>query len=265
MPQGTERGSVTVGVDLSSQPKDTAVCIIGWRQGTAEVHALSCGHLAGQVLDDDALVAVMEDADKVAINAPFGWPEPFIRAISARPGDWPLTPGESRAPLEHRTTDLLVRDKTGKTPRSVTTDWIAHCAMRCGAILAAIGSARDGSSLAVEAYADVALRCWLPALFAGDLQSYKAKNSFETRRRRETLLTALLDELGDALIITEQQRVNIAYSDDCLEALVCALVARAAAKQLTMLPETPEQQALALVEGWIHMPRPSSLRQLTLP
>lgn len=265
MPQGTERGFVTVGVDLASQPKDTAVCIINWRQGAAEVCALSCGHLAGQVLEDDVLVAMMEDADKVAIDAPFGWPEPFIRAISARPGDWPLAPGEPRVALERRTTDFFVRDRTGKTPLSVSTDRIAYCAMRCAAILEAVGSTRDGSGLAVEAYPDVALRCWLPTLFAGSLQSYKTKNNFEARRRREEFLAALLDELGDALLITEQQRVNISYSDDCLDALVCALVARAAAKQLTVLPETPEQQTLALVEGWIHMPRPSSLRQLTLP
>jgi hypothetical protein len=184
MPQQRDRGFVTVGVDLASQPKDTAACIIDWRHGAAEVLALSCGHIGGEGLDDTAFIHLFEDADKVAIDAPFGWPEPFIRAVSAPAGEWPLAPGEPRAALERRTTDLLVRDLTRKTPLSVTTDRIAYCAMRCAAILDVIDSARDGSGVAVETYPDAALRCWFPGLFTGVLQSYKTKNNVAPRAPR---------------------------------------------------------------------------------
>jgi predicted RNase H-like nuclease len=52
----------------------------------------------------------------------------------------------------------------------------------------------------------------------------------------------------------EDQRLDIANSDDRLDALVCALVARAAAKNCTELAETPDHQALAQIEGWSHLP-----------
>ncbi|EFG74135.1 hypothetical protein HMPREF0591_5958 [Mycobacterium parascrofulaceum ATCC BAA-614] len=204
----------------------------------------------------------MGAADKVAIDAPFGWPEPFIRAISSEPGRWPLDPDEIRAPLERRTTDFLVRDRTGKTPLSVTTDRIAYCAMRCASLLGALDSPRDGSGRAAEAYPDAALRCWLPTLFTGSLQSYKTKNNAAARGRRRILLAGLLGELGNDFNITDAQQAAVADSDDCLDAFVCALLARAAAAHRTVLPSTPEHQALAMIEGWIHLPEPESLRQL---
>jgi len=43
-------------------------------------------------------------------------------------------------------------------------------------------------------------------------------------------------------------------SHDAFDALVCALVARAAASNRTELPESGEQARLATVEGWIHLP-----------
>jgi hypothetical protein len=260
--QASDGPLVTVGIDLASQPDNTAICVINWGQGSATVSALASGNFRGRGLDDATLLFIAEDADKVAIDAPFGWPEPFIRAISSEPGRWPLDPDEPRAPLERRTTDVLVRQRTGKTPLSVTTDRIAYCAMRCASILGPLNSPRDGSGQVVEAYPDAALRCWLPNLFTGSIQSYKTKNNALARERRESLLAALLRELGDGFNITEAQLSDIAYSDDCLDALVCALVARAAATNRTVLPETPEQQALARIEGWIHLPKPDSLRSL---
>lgn len=254
---------LTVGVDLASQPDNTAVCLIDWSGRSAEVRALARGTFQGDKLDDNTLLGILEQADKAAIDAPFGWPDPFIRALNSEQGEWPLAPDEPRAPLERRTTDDLVYRHTGKLPLSVTTDRIAYCAMRCASILGVLNSAKDGSGSVVEAYPDAALRCWLPALFTDTRQSYKTKNNIDARQRRETLLTALLDELGDTFKISDRQRSDIASSDDCLDALVCALVACAAAKNRTTLPETPEHHDLARVEGWIHLPQPDSLRHLT--
>jgi hypothetical protein len=263
-PGPTDGRFVTVGVDLASQADDTAVCIIRWGSQAAAVDALGKGYLDGRRLDDDALVDILKHGDKAAIDAPFGWPEPFITAISAAPGDWPLRPGDRRAPLERRTTDFLIHERTGKTPLSVSTDRIAYCAMRCASLLGVLDAARDGSGAVVEAYPDAALRCWLPALFVGTVPSYKTKNSDAAFERRELLLAGLLDQLGDGLKISDAHRFAIAASDDCLDALVCALIARAAERGCTVLPKTPEHQRLASVEGWIHLPEHDSLRTLTL-
>ena len=156
-------------------------------------------------LDDETLLNLVRQADRVAIDAPFGWPEPFIRAVSAVPGYWPLSPGERRAPLERRTTDFLVHELTGKTPLSVSTDRIAYCAMRCASLLGVLDAARDGSGPIVEAYPDAALRCWLPSLFVGAIQSYKG-SSGPAYERRELILAALLSQLGDEFIMTDAQR-----------------------------------------------------------
>lgn len=258
----SSRPLVTVGVDLASQSDGTAVCIIRWSGQEAEVVALGKGTLDGRKLDDDTLVDIVDQADRAAIDAPFGWPEPFIRAINAAPGYWPLLPGERRAPLERRTTDFLVHDRTGKRPLSVSTDRIAYCAMRCASLLRVLDAARDGSGPVVEAYPDAALRCWLPAVFAGVSQSYKG-NSAPAFERRQQLVGLLLAELGEVFKITSAQRLDATNSDDCLDALVCALVARAAANGYTALPETPEHQSLARIEGWIHLPETGSLKHLT--
>ncbi|MHA7663718.1 DUF429 domain-containing protein [Mycolicibacterium sp. HS_4_1] len=254
--------SRTVGIDLASQPSNTAVCIIEWRPGSAEGTTLACGSLDGRKFNDVALLALMQDADKVGIDAPFGWPMPFIEAISHPPGAWPLPPDAARAMLERRTTDRLVYASTGKTPLSVTTDRIAYCAMRCAALLSALGSPRDGSGLAVEAYPDAALRTWLPELFTGVSQSYKSKVSAPAQDRREALLRGLLDGLGESFTISDIHRDQVARSDDRLDALVCALVARAAATNQTVLPGTEDHRELARIEGWIHLPEANSLRSL---
>jgi hypothetical protein len=48
---------------------------------------------------------------------------------------------------------------------------------------------------------------------------------------------------------------ELAGSDhNCLDALVCSLVARAAALGLTQPPEPGEEADRATREGWIHLP-----------
>ena len=50
-------------------------------------------------------------------------------------------------------------------------------------------------------------------------------------------------------------------SDDALDAVLCALIARAAALGLTA-PPPAEELELARAEGWIHLPRKGSLGEL---
>ena len=157
---------------------------------------------------------------------------------------------------------MLVYRRTGKPPLSVTTDRIAYCAMRCAAILTALGAAKDGSGQLVEAYPDATLRTWLPVLFSQTRQSYKTRNNAHAHARREVLVEAILEAVGGGFHMTADQRVDAVQSDDCLDALVCALLARAAALGHTGLPETDQHRNLARIEGWIHLPHPRCLREL---
>src|SRR4051794_1044031 len=121
----------TLGIDLASQPRNTALCVVAWEADRAEIVALARGDLGGRKLTDALLVDAARgehaidggwgDAGrpvKVAIDAPFGWPEPFVRAIAAhgRMQPWPSGPGEDRTPFERRETDRFVRRRANKVP-----------------------------------------------------------------------------------------------------------------------------------------------------
>jgi predicted nuclease with RNAse H fold len=236
---------LTLGIDLASQPGNTAACSIAWEDGRATVQALRLGW------NDEELIDAMAGVGKTGIDAPFGWPEPFVLALTE--GRWPR-PGQSRKGLERRATDRLVHDSTGKLPMSVSTDRIAYCAMRCAALID--GEPRDGSGTVVEAYPDASLRCWLSEPWPKE--SYKRAAG---STRREAIVAELREALGERFDWNglDQRCVD---SDDCLDALVCALVARAAAREETRRPQTAGHRRLAAVEGWIHLPRPGSLSKL---
>jgi len=254
----------TLGVDLASQPQHTAVCAIAWADGHADVVALwKAVDTWGAPLDDVLIVAAMRGGhrdlprpSKVAIDAPLGWPVDFVRALGgAIP--WPAL-GGSRRRLERRATDHWVHGTATKLPLSVTTDRIAFAAMRAAGLLAHCAATGEEvidvsgvTGLVCEAYPDPAIRrlgLWPPA--AGARDSYKAN--------ARALRASIMDRLGDAapwLRLSAAQREACIESDDCLDALVCALVARAAAKGLTVGPPA-ELVREARSEGWIHLPAP---------
>jgi hypothetical protein len=255
--------AVTLGIDLSSQPKNTAVCAIAWAGGRAGVVHVSHGAAPdGAALSDRVLLAAMrgdwgapEAPSKIAIDAPLGWPVDFVRGVSDL-AHWPVRIDESRARLERRATDHWIHATTGKQPLSVTTDRIAYPAMRAAGLLAHLagvdGDAVDRSGMTgrvCEAYPDPALRrfgIWPPDV--RPRQSYKAG-------ARE-LRAAVMDRLARAapwLGLAPALRERCVEVDDCLDALVCALVARAAERGLTVPP--PRDLAReAAIEGWIHVP-----------
>ncbi len=262
--------SVTLGIDLSSRPAKTAVCFVGWSSQRAEVSALWRGTESnGLPLRDDLLVRAMHGAgelpapSKVALDAPLGWPVDFVRGVTDL-GKWPVKIDESRARLERRATDHWVHATTGKQPLSVTTDRIAYPAMRAAGLLAhyaqSCGQAVDRSGLTglvCETYPDPAIRrfeIWPPA--AGRRESYKGES--------RDLRAAILDELAARapwLSLPDADRDRCVAFDDCLDALICALTARAAAKGETLAPP-PELAEEASLEGWIHLPKPGALSSL---
>src|SRR5436190_22630895 len=83
---------VTIGIDLAAQARDTAACVVDWGGAPADLCFLGVG------LNDEALlelIAAYKPA-KVAIDAPFGWPAPFVSAISSYAAGAPWSATDTR-------------------------------------------------------------------------------------------------------------------------------------------------------------------------
>ena len=245
---------VTLGVDLASQPKRTATCLIRWDRGSARVETLSLG------ATDADLHELFGHADKIGIDAPFGWPASFTRAVAAYSAKM-IWPSADVPQLRFRRTDEFVRERLGRWPLSVSSDLIAVPAMRAVRLLAeatATGDAidRSGGGRFVEVYPAAALHVWgFPS------RGYKRTKGATVRAR---LVSDLAEQTADWLTLSEEDRASCTASDDMLDALVAALVARAAATGRCE-PISPSDRQLAREEGWIALPQAGSLEQLEQP
>ncbi len=244
----------TLGIDLSAQPKNTAAWLLTWRNGRAVTERVITNGLT-----DAALLALMDEADRVAIDAPFGWPEAFVVALA----EWHAHsrwPGPERERLRFRETDLTVR-RAGQNALSVSSDKISVTAMRCAHLLyehaRRSGQINRLDGFIVEAYPAAALRAW-----ELDCSGYKGKKPAEVARRKR--IVADLVRQAQWLDIPNHARELCEASDHQLDALVCALVARAVSCGLTILPKR-EQLGLARSEGWIHVPQAGSLPRIASP
>lgn len=250
---------VTLGVDLASQAKKTAACRIRWDGGSADVECLRIG------LDDPALLDLFghpdTGPDKIGIDAPFGWPGDFVQAIQEHWNSmhWPSIDRVDVSRLRLRRTDRAVKKKVRLTPLSVSADKIAMTAMRAARLLAKVHDDgedvdRSGETCRfVEVYPAAALKRWgLP------FKSYKGKGP-DKADKRDNLVCDLAKETG--LNLTDKVRSGCRESDDKFDALVAALVTRAAAIRCCE-PIPDEDREHAAKEGWIALPRSDSLARL---
>jgi predicted nuclease with RNAse H fold len=239
----------TLGIDLAAQPANTSACAIDWGAGRPVVSELRSG------LDDQTLLDAIFSADKVGIDAPFGWPDEFVEAVTAhrnRAG-WPGS-GEDqdiyRFHLSFRATDRRLIERGARRPLSVSTDLIGVVAMRCAYLLDRLAAGgepvdRAGSGKVIEAYPAPALTYWgLSAI------GYKSRVGVA---RIPELLSSVEEGLG-GIQMTPQQRQLAGADHNCFDALIASLVARAAALGLTQPPESDEERERAVREGWIHVP-----------
>jgi predicted nuclease with RNAse H fold len=238
---------LTVGVDLAAEPLGTAVAAIEWSNEGAAVRDLVLGASDNQIID------LMVGADKVGIDCPLGWPEPFVEFVVAHREGRLLVPDELagrdwRRTLAYRATDAAVRRLTGLIPLSVAADRIAHPAMRCAGLLARLALNgqpvdRRGTGLVVEVYPAASLK----------------QRDLPYRRYKGGLNAAGLAQLVEAILAAAPWLAlgeftdRCQRSDDATDAVVAALTARAAALNLTTTAPT-EQSDLAGVEGWIAIP-----------
>jgi predicted nuclease with RNAse H fold len=232
-------------VDLAAEPKKTAVAVLQWTGRSAVVEHLAVDQSDKQIVD--LIVA----SDKAGIDCPLGWPEPFIEFLNAQRAGEPVPPNDiaARRALAYRTTDLALKAESGVLPLSVAADLIGHTAMRAAGILSALAARgcpvdRSGAGLVVEVYPAAALRFW--QLYR---PRYKGPGSAQVR---DELVSNLLIAMP-ALTIGAAEVALCRQSDDALDAVVCALIARAAALGQATTP-TADQARAAAQEGWIAVP-----------
>jgi len=227
---------LTIGIDLASQPKNTALCAIEWT-GT-DVIVQDC-RLNVSNADIDAIAG---GADKVGVDVPFGWPEAFVSALTAHRQRLAWPDATSLA-LRYRRTDLYIQAATSKWPLSVSSDRIACTAFRAALLMSRLAQRygpidRTCSGKFVEVYPRAARDRW-------DFTSFDA----------------LLAVTGDWLRLSDVVAANCRQSADCFDALVAALVTRAAS--IALCDPVPELDLEpAAVEEWIALPQQGSLGQL---
>ena len=236
---------------MASQPRKTATCRIDWDSTPAHVTSLSSG------ATDSDLLGLFKHANKIGIDAPFGWPRPFVQAIQrySTAKEWPAV---GIRHLRYRRTDYAARDKLDRWPLSVSSDRIAVTAMRLARLFdaaARTGEAidRTGGGRFVEVYPAAALSVW-------DFRS----RGYKGPENREALTQLVRDFAGVTkawLQLTEGDWAKCRASDDVFDALVAALVARAAAIGFCE-PIASEDLDRAAEEGWIALPQSGSLERL---
>lgn len=239
------RPSRTLGIDLSTDPKSTGACLLLWQRKRVSIEALEPS--AGGGIELPRLVELIGIADKAGLDSPFGWPQPFIREITRWSKQKPWS-ADGRERLRYRATDLEVRGKP-RLPLSVSTERLGATAMACAELLNRVEDV-DRSGLmgpVAEVYPAAALHSW-EIKATGYKQDTKA-----SRRARRQVLDGLKAALGSALTLSPAVERRMLAEHDLLDAFVCALAARAV--QIGETARPPEElQALAQVEGWIHVP-----------
>lgn len=223
---------ITLGIDLSAQPRGTGACRIRWERREAIVEHVAVG------VDDDLLRELAAESDKTGIDVPFGWPDAFVEAITAHRegGPWPDT---ALHQLRFRRTDLHVQRETGKWPLSVSTDRIGITAFRAARLLSHASADRTGAGPLVEVYPAAALRRW----------------------ELEPSLEALAGRTASWLAIPRESNAVLGTSRDAFDALVASLVTRAAALGLCDPIDRQDIDAAGR-EGWIALPASGSLGRL---
>jgi predicted nuclease with RNAse H fold len=233
----------TIGIDMAADPKRTAIAELDWQDHRATLRSLRVG------VDDEDLLEHLNNPTAIGIDCPLGWPVRFVQLLAAHEAGAPqLVPSSRgkgwRREYVMRQTDLHVHARTGINPLSVAADKIAHPTIRLAALLSEADQtdlARDGSAALAEVYPAAALKVWrLP------FRGYKGENKAAT-------LGELVDEIQLAAPWLElgPHEAACRRSDDALDAVICALVARCVRLGRT---DPPVDVETARKEGWIHLP-----------
>lgn len=231
---------IVSGVDLSTDPRKTAIAGLEW--STEGVCLVELREPAGE----DDIVAAVAESDLTGIDAPLGWPAPFVDFLAAHIVAHP-TDLSSRSPgwreeFALRRTDLHAR-RLGARPLSVSSNLIGMTALYAARILervelAGLDIARDGSSgRIIEVYPALSLHLWgFPRTYRSDLGAAVAVLESTTPRI----------DLGPF-------HAQLTASDHAFDALIAALTALAERAGATV-PIPEDDKEAARTEGWIAAP-----------
>jgi hypothetical protein len=176
------------------------------------------------------------------------------RQLDSPTYDFPGWEVNRRDQLRFRVTDFKVRQVLGRWPLSVSSDLIALPTMRCIGLLARMGVGdRSGDGRVFETYPAVALHQWgfQSTGYKGKTKVYQLQTLFKRLQEKAPWL-----DMGEP-----QMRERLAANDDAFDALIAALIARAAVLGL-ILKASADERARARTEGWIAIPDDGSLDRL---
>jgi len=231
----------TIGIDFASDPRNTALCEIVWDDASATIVQVT------SPVTDDLICELVAapPAPVFGVDIPFGWPRHFVEFVSAHAAGSASLPASTMRQKRLRATDCFIQERFRKAPLSVSTDKIGIPAMRWAALSREFGIVnRAGDGKFYEVYPAVARIAWgLPG------KDNNAAGLEQILARCPIGVTS--PGMHDALLQGEHG----------FDALLCALVTRAASLGLTSLPP-PELLADAEREGWIHVPQSGSLERL---
>ncbi|MBI3648617.1 MAG: DUF429 domain-containing protein [Actinobacteria bacterium] len=198
----------TAGIDLSSQDKKSAACVVEWSGGAAAIVSLKVG------VGDADITRLIGEVDKLGIDVPLDWPIAFAEAVSrhSERATWPANYKHlNMEAYRYRRTDIHVWKTGGVAPLSVSTDCIGIPAMRAASLLAAVEPrvTLDGAGVLVEVYPAAGLRRWgFPS------RRYKGPDHVAERR---TLVSSLADQSAGWLSFPESERTACEKSDDAFD------------------------------------------------
>lgn len=249
---------ITLGVDLAAQPEKTAACVIEWRDKEAKVIKTRLA------VDDDDLLKLIAQADKVGLDVPFGWPDAFVQGVCAHHASpsskchgWPAKVLPRAA--YYRATDLFVIARTKCRPLSVSADRIAVPTMRVARLFGRLSRRgetvrRDGKGKLVEVYPAAALCIWG--------LTWKGYKGSKNQGILNKLATKLISQTVGWLEVPTTAQQLLQKTDHLFDALVAALIARAAAiGECEDIPSVNVRNAKR--EGWIAVPKEGSLEILS--
>lgn len=237
-----------MGVDLAAEPAGTALAILEWSHGSAEVVTVETG-----VTDEDICDQIVGVA-KIGIDCALGWPKEFVEFVTrysqSDSATWSFSGDiQWRRSVAYRETDRVVRQKTGKWPLSVATDRLGLTAMRAAGLLSRLSETgvtidRTGAGMVAEVYPGASLRRW-----GFDTSGYRT--SPEIRQE----LISHIQTIHSWLNLNTFSSL-MRDSADAFDAVIAGCAARAAALNKYDLP-SPSIYQLAQQEGWIVLPEGS--------
>jgi hypothetical protein len=259
---GASGATRTIGINLSAAAKFTTLVAIEWKDDGAWVSEAIVD------LEDDELIGYLSSGDYTGVYAPFGWPVAMVEAVASytNSDQWQRA---SRREFRHRKTEGFVHDVLQAEadqelwPQSVSCDRLALQARRMAQLreqlFAETGKRFDraGGDHIIEVYPPGASLLWGMGNHLGNgnskLPEVDDKPGKEFIERAEAAAPWLQWRDGKRGVCLKNEHT--------IDALLAALVARAAELNLTIPPENGEAD-LAPREGWMHLPSKDSLSAL---